>query len=84
MTDDTTLGVGTARSWARVATLSVDAGHVAGTLAVTHALGTTLRWLTGVIGQTGARGQVVDHTTLCIWTATLAGVHLDVLSFNLQ
>lgn len=61
MTDHTALGVGTARAWTRISTLSIDASQVAGTLAVTCTLWSTIRWRTDKVGQTGARRLVVDR-----------------------
>lgn len=76
------LGVGSARSWTRISTLSVDTGHVGGTFAVARAFRTTLRWSSNVIGQTSAGGRVIDQLTLSVGTATLTRIDGHVWSYK--
>ena len=75
--DDLALGVGAARPGAGVAALLVDAGQVAGALAVDPALGSAVGWCAHIARQAGAGRDVVLASALGVWTTwvRIAGIH---------
>ena len=75
--DHLTLGVGAAGPGARVAALLVDAGQVAGALAVNPALGPAVGRGANIAGQTRAGRNVILASALRVWATwvRIARIH---------
>lgn len=79
--DHLAAGVETARPWARINTLLIQACSVLGAFRAHHTLGSTARRTTDVTGQAGAHALSVDLLTLTVgptrgWVARISGVCL--------
>lgn len=64
-----TVGVKTARAWTRIDALLIDARTIAWTIAVDDTFWTAIGRCADHIGQTSARGLIVDHLTGTVGTA---------------
>ena len=69
MVDHLTVSVKTAGSRARIDTFLVRASFVLGTFGAHHALWSTTRGTTDIIGQTRTNSLLVNFTTLAVGTA---------------
>lgn len=67
--DNVTVGVRTARADARILALLIDTGQLIGTLAVTNASRSAIRWAADEARQTRAEGQAVARSALRVGPA---------------